>query len=256
VGIPGRIRRTLNRPLHRVGVDLRRWVPGADFEAQRSLLLDQAAVDLVLDVGANEGQYATALRASGFSGAIISFEPLVSALSVLRAKASTDSDWQVIGSAAGAEAGRAGLNVAGNSVSSSLLPMLDRHVEAAPDSAVVGAETVEVASLDHLVGREVANCSAALLKIDVQGFEAEVIQGAREILEGGKVVAIEVELSFASLYEEQSDWTEVWNLIGDLGFLPRAIRNGFRDPASGELLQVDAIFGRADGDERVVEEGP
>lgn len=115
-----------------MGVDLRRWSPESGFEARRSALLRKAGVDLVIDVGANEGQYVRGLRDCGYAGPVVSVEPLGSAFAALSSASSRDPGWKVIRAAAGSSEARRELHIAGNSASSSLLPMLDRHVRAEP----------------------------------------------------------------------------------------------------------------------------
>ena len=90
-----------------------------------------------LDVGANTGQFAQDLRASGYRGHIVSFEPLSDAHAALLVTASWDPLWDVADRCAvGAGDRWAEINIAGNSYSSSLLPMLDLHREAAPNRRI------------------------------------------------------------------------------------------------------------------------
>ena len=198
----------------------------------------------MIDVGANEGQYVQTLRRTGYKGRVVSVEPLSSAFSVLSSAAAGDPRWSLVRAAAGSESGPSDLHVAGNGVSSSLLPMLDRHVMGAPESAIVGSETVQVAPLDSLVRDHVESSSNAFLKIDTQGYEAEVIQGAQGMLESGVIVGIEAELSLVPLYEGQPLWDEVVEMVRGFGFVPVGFGDGFRDRESGELLCLDGIFVR------------
>src|SRR5262249_25228525 len=108
---------------------------------------------LVLDVGANEGQYALFLRRMGYSGQIISYDPLSFAYEKLRAIAAPDPNWRVgPGVGCGAIDSKWVINVAGNPASSSLLPMLAAHVDAAPASAYRGTEGSKCAGSIHCLG--------------------------------------------------------------------------------------------------------
>src|SRR5690242_19513073 len=93
-------------------------------------------INLVLDVGANTGQFGQNLRALGYTGHIVSFEPLSGAHRVLVKTASRDKKWSVPQKVAiGGHSGTVEIHVSANSVSSSVLAMLDAHVAAAPESA-------------------------------------------------------------------------------------------------------------------------
>ncbi|MCA1694626.1 MAG: FkbM family methyltransferase, partial [Actinobacteria bacterium] len=81
----------------------------------------QHGINVVFDVGANQGQYGQTLRALGFQGAIISFEPLGRAFRHLEAATEGDASWIAVNAALGEESGSRSLMVAGNSQSSSLL---------------------------------------------------------------------------------------------------------------------------------------
>ena len=91
-----------------------------------------------MDVGANDGGFSSAIRAIGYAGRIISFEPLTGPYEKLRRRASGDTHWETINCAVGDTAGEVTINVSENAgLSSSVLPMLDTHINAAPNSAYV-----------------------------------------------------------------------------------------------------------------------
>jgi FkbM family methyltransferase len=206
-------------------------------------LLGRLGVDLVVDVGANDGGFVRDLRAAGHAGAVLSFEPLAAAHQQLTRVASGDAAWQVAPRCAlGAEAGLATLHVAANSVSSSLLAMLPAHLQAAPDSAEIGSEAVPVRRLDDVRMPGLDAARRLFIKIDTQGFELPVLEGAGRTLE--RCVALQLELSLRPLYQGQALWQELLQWLGERGFEVWDLVSGFRDPADGRLLQFDGVLVR------------
>jgi FkbM family methyltransferase len=233
--------------LHRLGYEIRLYQPGADLtpeERRRAKLLAARGVSLVLDVGANAGQYAGRLRAAGYDGRIVSFEPLSTAYRALSAAAAGDSRWETRKLALGEQDGSAEINVAANSWSSSLLDMGPRHLESAPESAYVGTETVETARLESLFRELARDGERVFLKLDVQGYEMYVLRGADPVLD--RVDGVQAEMSIVPMYEGDSSWRELVDWLEERGFRLAGLEPGFEDPATGELLQADGIFVRRD----------
>ncbi len=199
-------------------------------------------IDLVFDVGANAGQFAQQIRAAGFKGRVVSFEPLSDAHRRLTEAAARDTMWSVHERCAlGAEAGSATLNIAGNSVSSSLLTMTATHSAAAPGSAYVAQETTPVTTLDAVAPRYLADSRSPFLKIDTQGFEWEVLSGAARTLPA--IRGVLCELSLVTLYSGQHLWRETIDRLESDGFTLWGLQPGFMDQ-HGRNLQTDAIFFR------------
>jgi FkbM family methyltransferase len=208
----------------------------------RQQRLNSHNVDLVLDVGAAVGAYAKELRRFGYEGRIVSFEPLTAAFAVLRTASESDPLWVAVKSALGDEDSETEINVAGNSDSSSLLPMLETHRGVAPHANYVGVETIRVQRLDDAARAEVRTASSPFLKIDTQGFERDVLLGAKETLP--QVVGIEIELSFVPLYEGSMLADEAISHLYSLGFSLDGVEPGLRHPETGKLLQADGLFFR------------
>jgi FkbM family methyltransferase len=228
--------------LRRFGLDLVRY-DAAHIPALRHAELARAYdVNLVLDVGANDGAFGRALRAAGYRGRIVSFEPQQVAFAELERAATALPPWTSKRVALGAAVGDAELHVAGNSSSSSLLPMTGRHVASSPESRVIGTERVPVTTLDELRAELVGADDRIYLKVDVQGFELEVLRGAETTLQG--VALLCAELSFEALYEGAPVYSDVIDHLAERGFALLAIDPVFVDPKDGRLLQVDAFFGR------------
>lgn len=237
------IKRGIKRLLWKMGYDISRHDPALHPLARRKMLLESYGIDVVLDVGANTGQFAKQMRNDiDFFGRIISFEPLSSAFELLRENARADPQWQVINCALGETETKAEINVAGNSYSSSLLNMLSAHVEAAPESRYVARETIEVRSLDSMMDGLCSNGDRIFLKIDTQGYECRVIRGAEKSL--ARIGTIQLELSLIPLYEGELTFAEMHSLLSEKGFCLVSIEPGFSDPASGQMLQVDGIYHR------------
>jgi FkbM family methyltransferase len=229
--------------LQRCGWDVRRSsYPSAEDELL-SRFLEVVRPDTVLDVGANFGQYGHTLRKCGFAGRIVSFEPLASVHARLASAAARDGNWLVMPACAlGRAAGEARINVAKNLLSSSLLPMRDTHLRAAPESGFVADEPIRVARLDDLVPPLLTDTSRVLLKIDTQGYEEEVLAGAARVLT--HVTAMQLELSVAPLYEGAPDLRRMLELCEGLGFRLHGLIPGFYELKSGRLLQMDGLFRR------------
>jgi hypothetical protein len=144
--------------------------------------------------------------------------------------------------AIGAHHGTIEINIAGNSTSSSVLDMLDSHRRATPESAYVGQESVAIAPLDAAAAAHIGQGARLYLKIDTQGYEAEVIAGAPATIT--RATAVQIEMSLAPLYAGQPDFAALLAQMTGLGFMLWGLWPGYVDDASGRLLQIDAIYAR------------
>ena len=207
---------------------------------RRVRILAENRIDIVLDVGAHVGSYGLELRRAGYTGHIVSFEPLTLAYGSLATSASKDPKWMSVQTALGEYDGSAVLNISGNLYSSSLLPMCEVHVESQPVSAYVGEEVVKVSRLDDTCSAFLRGDERIWLKLDVQGYERQVIDGATRILP--QIQVIEAELSLVPLYEGQSLFREMIDFLDSLGFDLISLERGYTDRLSGHVLQVDGIF--------------
>jgi FkbM family methyltransferase len=237
------LRRELRKLLWRTGYDIQVFTPEFNSVARRRQLLKAYAIDVVLDVGANAGQYALGLRGvMGYSKRIVSFEPLKSAFRLLAANAKNDPSWDVLNVALGDTAANQEINVAGNSYSSSLLSMLPLHVEMAPESSYIRKEVVEVKTLDSIFRDVCPTGGSIYLKIDTQGYEGKVIKGAERSL--ASIDTVQMEMSLVRLYQGELLFNAMYDVMIEKGYSLVGIEGGFTDPVSGQLLQVDGIFHR------------
>jgi FkbM family methyltransferase len=225
----------------RLGWEVRRTAYPSSEEILLTRFLSVARPTEVFDVGANIGQYGVSLRKCGFTGRIVSFEAIHSVHARLSAVAAADGDWIVAPCCAlGRAPGEGLINLARNSVSSSLLPMHEAHLQAAADSRYMASETVRVERLDDIAPPLLPRDPRLLLKIDTQGYEEEVLAGADRILES--VCALQLELSVAPLYQGAPSLQRILELCEGLGFQLHGVIPGFYDEKSARLLQMDGLF--------------
>ena len=196
---------------------------------------------LVFDVGGNEGQFANdALECSG-QHRVVSFEPLSQAHALMEAAAKNNDQWLIAPRCAiGDEKGTSTINISGFSGASSLRSMNDTNLEAAPDTAYCGQESVDVLRLDDIGRTYIRPDDRIYLKIDTQGYEKNVLDGATGIM--SQVVALQVEVAFVELYSGETLAFDIISEVLTQGFSIFAFCNGFREKSSGRLLQADVFF--------------
>ncbi len=243
VRLQSELKRAVHKALRTVGWDIVRYNNQTSPFVALVQQLAAHKIDTVLDVGANEGQYAQNLREAGYLGRVLSFEPLERAHARLAQSSKEDPLWTVAPRMAlGNENGMLSMNVSANSWSSSALAMLDTHLQAAPASRYVGSETVRVARLDTAAAELALPGQRLFLKIDVQGYERQVLEGATRLMP--KIKGAQLELSLVHLYEGQTLFLPLIETMTRDGFEVCGFIPGFVDPATGRSLQVDAIFFR------------
>ncbi|MGS1126580.1 FkbM family methyltransferase [Rhodanobacter sp. UC4437_H4] len=226
-----------------VGIDIRRYRPKNTDLGRLALMLADQKVDLVFDVGANTGQFAKTLRAMGYQGRLVSFEPLTDAHAQLSHASRHDTEWIIAPRGAiGDQDAEINIHVSGNSVSSSALNMLDSHAAAAPESSYIGIERVQQSRLDTVAEQYMESGNTAFIKIDTQGYEDRVLDGATTLLP--RVTGMQLELSFVPLYEGQKLFSDLVERLRSLGFSIWSIFPGFFEPRTGRMLQVDVTFFR------------
>lgn len=241
-GIARWARNTIKDSFLRIGVDVRTLDHTEGGILRR--LLEATRPAAVLDVGANIGQYARQLRAVGYRGTIVSFEAVEAIHARLVLAAQEDPAWIVAPCLAlGSAPARSSIKVSANTVSSSLLTVLPASVEVAPLSNQIDVQLVEIARLDDVLPRVLPSGGDLFLKIDTQGYENEVLLGARGTL--ARTTALQLELSLTPLYAGAPVMWEMIRNIEERGFELFNLVPGFRDPATGRLLQADGFFVRS-----------
>lgn len=227
-----------------LGLDFERHTPMTDPFLRLVDMLHRHEIDLVLDIGANDGGYASDLLSAGYRGRIVSFEPLLDVNARLASRARARSDrWSVAPAMALSDrAGATTFNVAGNSVSSSLLEMTDAHTKAAPNSSTVASVAVQTARLDEIWPTLASPPPRrAFLKVDTQGSEQMVLDGAGDLL-GDAILGVQLEMSLTGLYKGQALAHELDARLRTSGYFLWDIIPGFRDAKNYRLMQYDGVY--------------
>lgn len=230
----------LNKILNKFGAELSRF-PNNELKRRKSYL-KHYQITKVFDVGANVGKYGIGLREIGYKGDIISFEPLSKTYLELNKKTEKDKKWRAYNIALGDFDGESEINIAGNVDSSSLLDMLPAHLNSAPQSKYIGKEKIIVKKLDNIYKDLCNENDQVYMKIDTQGFEKQVLDGALDSL--SKIKGLQIEMSIIPLYKGSLTYLEMISYLKEKGFEIQGMDPGFSDPSTGRLLQFDGIFFR------------
>lgn len=218
-----------------------RWPQGTAHAVDFARLTDAIAADVVVDIGANRGQFALTLRARGYTGRIVSFEPLVAPFLELGRAAEADEGWEAHRLALGRARGDATMQVPADTSLASCLPLTDRGNE--HFAAYLHDLTEEVVAVDRLdnVWDGLVRGARVVVKIDVQGAEAAVLEGAEGVLP--LILGAQIEMSVAGYYEGAADYLEILQRLRAAGFEAAAF-----NPVSwhnGIVGELDVVVARA-----------
>lgn len=238
----------LNNLLTRTGFQLTHLPPQnneplfimTDHYKIRQKLINHFNINKILDIGANTGQFVNVMRNIGFEKKIFSFEPLSDAYAQIQRKAENDNNWDCFNFALGEQEKTLQINIAGNSYSSSILQMLPIHESYDMQSKYIGVESISVKTLDSIFTNLCFPADNIYAKIDTQGYEKEVLNGAKKSL--SNVLILQLELSLQQLYKDEPLFDEIYNQMTQQGFEILTFENGISDFNSGRLMQVDVLF--------------
>ncbi|MEO1091773.1 MAG: FkbM family methyltransferase [Pseudomonadota bacterium] len=214
-----------------------------DLDRQLVLLICAAAVDLVVDVGANTGQYGRRLRRGGYTGRILSFEPQPAVCAALAEAVAADLAWTVAEPLAlGRHPGRARFQVSAESDMSSLYPQTSTLVTLSPSSHIVEHIDVDVATLEERLSAVAGD--RLFVKVDVQGGDEAVLDG----LAGAwsRVVGVQLELALTKLYDGDVHYLAMCHRLEQLGYRLALVLPGYFDGKVKRQLQFDGVFVRED----------
>lgn len=208
-------------------------------QTRRSILFRD--IDVLIDGGANCGQYALWARQCGFHERIISFEAAPSTFELLSEAASSDGSWECRNVALGPEDGEIMLHLSSSSLGSSVFQPTDYHLRAWPDDVEAGMERVRMRSLTSLWHELDCDGRRIYLKLDVEGFELPVLEGAGSVLD--HVALLEVELPLVGMYQNAPTFKDILDFLMGRGFSIVALeQNHGGDKETGQMLMIDGIF--------------
>jgi FkbM family methyltransferase len=186
-------------------------------------LIQNYGIDLILDVGANVGKFATSMREIGYKGDIISFEPVATVFEKLSIAAAGDPKWKACNFALGQVSGKHEINIMRKSEFSSFrTPTLNETTQFASENTVLRTEIVETWRLEDIAPQlgirdRLGRC---FLKCDTQGFDIDVLKGSENLLT--QIRMLQIELSVTRLYQATPGMIEMLQFLEERLFSPVA----------------------------------
>lgn len=227
--------RLLQNPVFRRGLFM-----GVGATTEHASFLKSQNYAAVIDAGGNKGQFSLAARAYYPTAKILAFEPLPQPRLKFEKLFTADSNARLFDCALGAGHSEQAIHISRREDSSSLLPIGALQSEKFPGTEEIRTEVIRVEALDTVL-HDVELPFPILLKIDVQGFEQQLLIGAQETLR--RVDGIYVELSFCALYSGQPLADEIIGWLRERDFELAGIYNLSQD-AEGVSVQADFFFRR------------
>ena len=217
------------------------------FNANLAALLESQNIDLIIDVGANQGQYARTMFSLDYHGSIISFEPGAVAHDLLSKKASGNSRWIIAPRMAlGRKQEKLTLHTFDRTDMNSLLPPASNAFKSFPKLASTETEEVSVDRLDNVWKDLVAphaKTKRNLLKIDTQGSDLAVFEGASACLDN--IAMLQIEVPVVPIYEGSPAWMDVLQPIHQSGFRPVLAESGYFNKRLKGTIDMDIVFLRS-----------
>ena len=257
IGLPrqqwsaGGLAARLRSKLRQRGWEIRRTDPDRSLAEHLWFLFPHLGVTCVLDVGAGTGEYGEFLRRNGYTGAIISFEPVAESFRQLARRCATDPRWRAYPFALGSTSTTRDINVTRDRRYASFLRPTDHTLQTFPASTVERTEPVEVRQLDDVWDEVLGQLAApgVFLKVTTQGSELDVLRGAAGHL--GSVAGLQAELSLCPLYEGAAAFTDALATLSAAGFgvsglFDRPHHHDFR------LGEVDCVMTRVADNQRQI----
>lgn len=212
-------------------------------DGRLGILLADHGIDTYFDVGANIGQTGQMLRNNKFDGTIVSFEPLSSARVELLKASANDPKWIVAPAMAlGNENGSVDMYVSKATDMSSMAPPSEELLAAIPNTKAVSKETVPLARFDSVADEWLAHSKKPFLKIDAQGHDLAVLEGASGVLD--KIAGVQIEMSLFPLYEGEPDYRVICQYLHERGFVPYLMQERTFSRNLKRQLQIDGTFFR------------
>lgn len=200
--------------------------------------ITENGINLVLDVGANVGQFGTDLRNTGYRGKIISFEPASEPFLHLLKRSQKDTSWSVFNIGLGNRIEEIDLHIASNNGLSSSVLEPGLHTDFFPGIRFDRTEKIQISTLSNFIKEQNLQDCRILLKIDAQGYESLILEGALEIFDS--VVSTYLELSLVELYRGEVGALAILNTLSALGHGLSDIRRGI-ESKNRKLLQIDVL---------------
>ena len=179
---------------------------------QLKRLIGLMDINCIFDVGANNGGFARELRQIGYTGRIISFEPIAEEFDALSRWFAGDDAWQGVPAALGSQESTATFQIHHGATG------MSSFLDPRGPSPNISTRPVQILRLDSLFPSLVADIAAPriLLKMDTQGYDLEVFRGASDCI--GAVAALQSELSVQPLYDGMPHYLEALQAYETAGF--------------------------------------
>ncbi len=238
------VKNLIRKSVRGLGYDIRQHSPELiDF-------LKSRRINLVFDVGANRGQFGAMLRADGYDGSIVSFEPANEPFQEIMRRKAGDKKWTAHRFALGENSGLIKLNVSKWDTYNSILPLTKSAAEFDLNSGVDHVEEVEIFRVDDVC--QLQHSDRAFLKIDAQGFEKQVLNGASTVLQSA--LGVQLEIPVVHFYQNVWDLEECISYMRSENFVLAQVKpvnylvqqNKIRDWGdSVSVCELDCVFRRA-----------
>ena len=218
-----------------------RWLYEKNLNLIKSL--NNNNINSIIDVGANNGQFAEEIFKNGFNGYVLSFEPLkIEHSNLLDKKIKMKKyNWEIAERCGlGASEKKLEINISGMRQSSSILNISEIHTSLYPKSANIDKEKISIFPLDNFYNKITNMKKNILVKIDTQGYELEILKGAKKTLD--YINAIYVEVSLVELYKNQPLFDEILGYVKKAGFSVWSVDQAVGNKETGQTYQLDILF--------------
>jgi FkbM family methyltransferase len=239
------IKRTMQRGFHTFGLHLGKYPPVDSLAHHLKTLFAHLGVNCLFDVGAHEGEYYRFVRELGYQGKIVSFEPVKSTFRTMVNGVHGDHDWQALNIALGrTEVAQTIHLYQGTVFNSFLLSNQYANERFGEMTHEVGSETVSVRRLDAIFPDCVRGVEQprVFLKMDTQGWDLEVLEGATGCLD--QIVAIQTELAVKPTYQGMPTLPEALVRLNGLGFELTGMFPVARDLDNLRVVEFDCVLRR------------